>query len=228
MKDANADELIEKLPTVTVENGTLKAQGENVTQVLVDGKPFFGNDPTAALKNLPAEVIDKIQIFDQQSEQSQFTGFQDGNTTKTINIVTKTGMRNGQFGKVYAGYGYEDKYQAGGNINYFDGDRRISLLGMTNNINVQNFSSDDIVSAMGGGRVRVRHGGMRRWVGACPSRWRGRSQTLRARPYRRRWGRGSGQVRARNRSWQSRRGGNKTLDHASLGARACATGLGKG
>jgi len=159
MKDANADELIEKLPTVTVENGTLKAQGENVTQVLVDGKPFFGNDPTAALKNLPAEVIDKIQIFDQQSEQSQFTGFQDGNTTKTINIVTKTGMRNGQFGKVYAGYGYEDKYQAGGNINYFDGDRRISLLGMTNNINVQNFSSDDIVSAMGGGSSNRGRGG---------------------------------------------------------------------
>lgn len=151
MKDANADELIEKLPTVTVENGTIKAQGENVTQVLVDGKPFFGNDPTAALKNLPAEVIDKIQIFDQQSEQAQFTGFQDGNTTKTINIVTKTGMRNGQFGKVYAGYGYDNKYQAGGNINYFDGNRRISLLGMTNNINVQNFSSDDILSAMGGG-----------------------------------------------------------------------------
>ncbi len=151
MKDASASELIEKLPTVTVENGTLKAQGENVGQVLVDGKQFFGSDPTAALKNLPAEVIEKVQIFDQQSEQSQFTGFQDGNTTKTINIVTKTGMRNGQFGKVYAGYGYEDKYQAGGNINFFDGDRRVSLIGMTNNINIQNFSIDDILGVMGGG-----------------------------------------------------------------------------
>lgn len=159
MKDANADELIEKLPTVSVENGTLKAQGEDVKQVLVDGKPFFGNDPTAALKNLPAEVIEKVQIFDQQSDQSQFTGFQDGNTTKTINIVTKTGMRNGQFGKVYAGYGYEDKYQAGGNINYFDGNRRISLIGMTNNINVQNFSYDDILGMMGGGGGRGRMGG---------------------------------------------------------------------
>ncbi|MBK7939163.1 MAG: TonB-dependent receptor [Lewinellaceae bacterium] len=152
MKDANADELVEKLPTVTVENGTLKAQGENVGQVLVDGKPFFGNDPTAALKNLPAEIIDKIQIFDQQSEQSQFTGFNDGNTVKTINIVTKSGMRNGQFGKVYAGYGYEDKYQAGGNLSYFDGSRRISLIGMSNNINIQNFAADDILGAMGGGQ----------------------------------------------------------------------------
>ncbi|MCC6462615.1 MAG: TonB-dependent receptor [Saprospiraceae bacterium] len=162
MKDANADELIEKLPSVTNENGTLKAQGENIGQVLVDGKPFFGNDPTAALKSLPAEVIDKIQIFDQQSEQAQFTGFNDGNTTKTINIVTKTGMRNGQFGKVYAGYGYEDKYQAGGNFNFFDGDRRISLIGMSNNINVQNFSSDDILGVMGssgGGGNRPRGGG---------------------------------------------------------------------
>lgn len=151
MKDADASDLIEKLPSVTVEGGTIKAQGENVTQVLVDGKPFFGNDPAAALRNLPAEVIEKVQIFDQQSEQAQFTGFQDGNTTKTINIVTKTNMRSGQFGKVYAGYGYEDKYQAGGNINYFDGDRRISLIGMTNNINVQNFSTDDLLGVMGGG-----------------------------------------------------------------------------
>lgn len=165
MKDANADDLIEKLPGVTVENGTMKAQGENISQVLVDGKPFFGNDPSAALKNLPAEVIEKVQIFDQQSEQSQFTGFQDGNTVKTINIVTKTGMRNGQFGKVYAGYGYDDKYQAGGNINLFDGDRRISLIGMANNINIQNFSYDDILGVMGsgggGGRFRGGGGGMR-------------------------------------------------------------------
>ncbi|MFN0014692.1 MAG: carboxypeptidase regulatory-like domain-containing protein, partial [Saprospiraceae bacterium] len=121
MKDADASELIEKLPSVTMENGILKAQGENIGQVLVDGKPFFGNDAAAALRNLPAEVIDKVQIFDQQSEQAQFTGFQDGNTTKTINIVTKADMRSGQFGKMYAGYGYDDKYQGGGNINYFDG-----------------------------------------------------------------------------------------------------------
>ncbi|MBK6929417.1 MAG: TonB-dependent receptor [Saprospirales bacterium] len=164
MKDASAEDLVEKLPTITVENGTMKAQGENVGQVLVDGKPFFGNDPAAALKNLPAEVIEKVQIFDQQSEQSQFTGFQDGNTTKTINIVTKTGMRTGQFGKVYAGYGYDDKYQAGGNINLFDGNRRLSFIGMTNNINIQNFSYDDILGVMGSGgsgRMRSMGGGGR-------------------------------------------------------------------
>ena len=156
LRDATSEDLVSKLPGVTTENGAIKAQGENVTQVLVDGKPFFGNDPTAALRNLPAEVIDKVQIFDQQSDQAQFTGFQDGNTTKTINIVTKKGMNNGQFGKVYSGYGYQDKYQLGGNINVFDGNRRISFIGMSNNINVQNFSVDDILGVMGvpGGNFR--------------------------------------------------------------------------
>lgn len=167
LKDASAQDLIEKIPTVTVENGQVKAQGDNVQQVLVDGKPFFGNDPSAALKNLPAEIIEKVQVFDQQSEQSQFTGISDGNTTKTINIVTKKGMNNGQFGKVYAGYGWEDKYQAGGNVNVFKGARRLSFIGMSNNINVQNFSMDDILgvtgntggSRGGGGRMGGGRGG---------------------------------------------------------------------
>lgn len=159
MKDANAEDLVTKMPSVTLENGRVKAQGENITQVLVDGKPFFGNDPTAALRNLPAEVIDKIQIFDQASEQSAFSGIQDGNTTKTMNIVTKKGMNNGQFGKIYGGFGWPDYFQTGGNINLFDGDRRISLIGMSNNINVQNFSEDDLLSVMGSSGGRGRRGG---------------------------------------------------------------------
>jgi hypothetical protein len=149
MPDASAEDLIGKMPTVVVEDGKVQAQGEEVTQVLVDGKPFFGNDPTAALRNLPAEVIDKIEIFDQQSQQAQFTGFDDGETSKTINIVTKPNMRSGEFGKLYAGYGYEDRYQAGGNINFFNGDQRLSLIGMFNNINQQNFSAEDLLGVVG-------------------------------------------------------------------------------
>lgn len=149
MKDATAEDLVGKMPSMQMEGGQLKSQGENVTRILVDGKPFFGNDPAAALKNLPAEVIDKIQVFDQASEQSQFTGIQDGNTVKTINIVTRSDMRAGQFGKLYAGYGTDSRYQSGGNINIFDGDRRISLIGMSNNINVQNFASEDILGVLG-------------------------------------------------------------------------------
>lgn len=164
LPDADAEDLISKMPTVVVEDGKVQAQGEDVAQVLVDGKQFFGNDPTAALRNLPAEVIDKIQVFDQQSEQAQFTGFNDGETTKTINIVTKPNMRNGQFGKIYGGYGTDDRYQVGGNINIFNGDQRTSIIGMSNNINIQNFSTEDllgVVGSSGRGRGRGRRGGGR-------------------------------------------------------------------
>lgn len=163
MPDADASDLIEKMPTVVIDNGTVQAQGEDVKKVLVDGKPFFGNDPQAALKNLPAEVIDKIQIFDEKSDQAQFTGFDDGETSKTINIITKPSMRSGQFGKIYGGYGYEDRYQAGGNINIFNGDQRISIIGLSNNINQQNFSTEDLLGVVGsagqGGRGGRRGGG---------------------------------------------------------------------
>lgn len=160
-RDATAGDLLEKMPTVSRDNGTIKAQNEEVKQVLVDGKPFFGTDPNLSLKSLPAEIIDKVQIFDQLSEQSQFTGVNDGNTVKTINIVTRSGMNNGQFGKLYAGVGSDDRFQSGGNVNYFNGDRRISIIGMSNNINVQNFSTDDILGVLGTSSGRNRSGGGR-------------------------------------------------------------------
>ena len=161
--DANAEDLIRKMPGVVVQNGQVQAQGESVQEVLVDGKPFFSNDPNAALKTLPAEVIDKIQVFDKQSEQSQFSGFNDGNTTKAINIITKPDSRAGKFGKLYAGYGYDlsengefginsdsdPRYQAGGNVNFFNGDQRISLIAQSNNVNIQNFAVEDLVGALG-------------------------------------------------------------------------------
>lgn len=147
--DANAEDLIRKMPGVEVENGTVKAQGENVRRVLIDGKEFFGNDPSMALKNLPAEIISKIEVFDRQSDQSQFSGFDDGNTEKTINIITKSGKSNGEFGKLYAGYGLDDQYIGGGSMNYFKGDTRLSIIGLSNNINQQNFASDDLLGVLG-------------------------------------------------------------------------------
>lgn len=160
-KDANAEDLITKMPGVTVVDGKVQAQGEDVKQVLVDGKPFFGDDPNSVLKNLPAEVIDKVQVFDRRSEQSQFTGFDDGNTSKTINIVTKTQFRNGLFGRVYGGYGYEDKYKGGAVINRFKDKQRFTIMAMTNNINEQNFSSEDLLGVMSSGSSGQRGGGMR-------------------------------------------------------------------
>ena len=164
-KDATAEDLVSKMPGVTVVDGKVQAQGEEVKQVLVDGKRFFGDDASAVLKNLPAEVIDKVQVFDKKSDQSQFTGFDDGNASKTINIVTKAQFKNGVFGKVYGGYGYEDKFKGGGTVNIFKGDRRITVLAQANNINEQNFSSEDLVgvsssSSGGGGRRGGGQGGM--------------------------------------------------------------------
>lgn len=153
--DAVAEDLVTKMPGITNENGTIKAHGEEVKKVLIDGKEFFGDDVSTALKNLPADVIEKIQVFDQMSDQAQFTGFNDGNTKKALNIKTKNGISNAVFGKVYGGFGYinDARYNAGGTLNWFRGDRRISVLAMSNNVNQQNFSLDDITGAMGGGSL---------------------------------------------------------------------------
>lgn len=152
--DASAEELTRKVPGIVIENGKIQAQGEDVKEILVDGKPFFGNDPAAALKNLPAEVIDKIQIFDRQSDQDAFSGFNSGQTTKSINIITRQDKRNGAFGRLFGGYGTDERYQAGGAVNRFKDDVRFTILGQFNNINEQNFSSEDLsgVSQGGGGR----------------------------------------------------------------------------
>jgi len=163
--DADAEQLVRKMPGVTVENGTVKAQGEDVQRVLVDGQEFFGNDATLALRNLPAEVIEKVQVFDRMSDQSQFTGFDDGNAEKTINIITRPGMNNGQFGKIYAGYGTDERYQAGGNLNIFNGQQRITIIGLSNNINQQNFSTQDLLGALGTTNSRRGGGGRGRWRG---------------------------------------------------------------
>ncbi len=145
--DASLEDLAKKMPGVTIENGTVKAHGEDVKKILIDGKEYFGDDVNTALKNLPAEVVDKIQVFDKLSDQSQLTGFNDGNTTKTINIITKPGRSNGQFGKIYGGYGTDfanSRYQSGANLNLFTAKRKISIISQSNNINQQNFSTQDL------------------------------------------------------------------------------------
>lgn len=153
-RDATAEDLVKKMPGVTIENGQVKAQGEDVKKVLIDGKEFFGNDPMMALRSLPAEVIDRMQVFDRLSEQSQFTRFDDGNTEKTINLTSRKGKANGLFGKIYGGYGTDNRYNGGFSVNAFNGNRRITALGMTNNVNQQNFGMQDIVGISGmGGRM---------------------------------------------------------------------------
>lgn len=148
--DATVEDLVTKMPGITMENGVVKAQGEQITKVLIDGEEFFGDDAAAALKNLPAEIVSKIQVYDQASDQSKFTGISDGNEAKALNIVTKTGKNQGQFGKIYGGYGTpNDLYLAGINVNIFKGNKRISIIGMSNNVNQQNFSTEDILGVTG-------------------------------------------------------------------------------
>ncbi len=162
-QDATAEDLLKKMPGITTEGSTIKINGEQIKRVLVDGKPFFSDDPAATLRNLPANMLDNMQIYDKQSDQAEFAGIKDGNAEKTINLRTKSDKKNGTFGNVYAGYGTNDRYNTGFAFNYFKQDRRITLLGMANNINQQNFSMQDFSGLMansgqdGGGRGGVQY-----------------------------------------------------------------------
>jgi len=158
-RDASTTDLVSKMPGIVIDRSGVSANGESVEQVLLDGKRFFGQDPLLSLNTIPAEVVDRVEVFDQQSEQSQFTGFDDGNTVKTMNVVTKDDKKNGKFGNVYGGIGTNDRYKAGATLNSFNGDKRLTILGITNNINQQNFSSEDLAGLGGGSRRGFRGGG---------------------------------------------------------------------
>ena len=171
--DSDVEGLLKKMPGINITNGSVEAQGETIKKIFVDGKEFFGEDVNTAIKSLPAEAVDRVEVFNKLSDQAEFSGMDDGEGYKAINIVTKANMRQGQFGKMYAGYGYEPKsddelakghkWIVGGNVNFFHGDSRVSLIGLFNNVNQQNFSFEDILGvsgSTGGGR------GMRRSVGS--------------------------------------------------------------
>ena len=148
--NANVEDLLKKLPGVKVEkDGTVKAQGEKVKKVLVDGKEFFGNDPKIATKNLPADAIDKVQVYDKLSDQAQLTGFDDGNSEKTINLKLKKDKKKGMFGKINAGGGDNGRYQGKFNVNSFKGARQMSVIGMGNNTNAEGFSFMDVLNFTG-------------------------------------------------------------------------------
>lgn len=148
--NANVEDLLKKLPGVKVEkDGTVKAQGEKVSRVLVDGKEFFGNDPKIATKNLPADAVDKVQVYDKMSDQASLTGFDDGNSEKTINLKLKKDKKKGYFGKINAGAGTNERYQGRANINSFKGARQLSAIATANNTNAEGFSVIDILSFTG-------------------------------------------------------------------------------
>jgi len=141
--NAAVESLLKKLPGVEVDrDGSIRSQGQAVNRVLVDGKPFFGDDPKMATRNLPADIIDKVQLYEQQSDQSAFSGIDDGNRQRTLNLVTKRDKRKGYFGTNGVGVGTDGRYQARLGLNRFDNGRQVSALAQANNINQQGFSDD--------------------------------------------------------------------------------------
>lgn len=149
-ENAVVEDLLKKLPGVDVaKDGSITAQGERIARVRVDGKDFMGNDPLLATRNLPADMVDKIQIIDDLSDQSKFSGVDDGNREKILNITTKKDRKKGYFGNSTLGYGTDDRYEANLNINKFNNNQQFSLIGQFNNINKQNFGGG--VGGGGGG-----------------------------------------------------------------------------
>ena len=132
--NASVEQLLKKLPGIQVDkNGKITAQGETVQKVLVDGEEFFGDDPTLVTQNLRADMVDKVQLFDKKSDQSVFTGVDDGQKEKTINLKLKDSKKNGYFGKVNAGIGTEGYYDNQAMINFFKRKQKFSAYGILSN-----------------------------------------------------------------------------------------------
>lgn len=150
--DASSEDLLKKMPGVTLdEDGNVEVNGQTVGKVYVDGKEYFADDPNVALKSLPADVVESMQTYEDKSDEAKFSGFDDGERIRTINIVTKAGVSASAFGKAFAGYGINDRYQAGLTANIFDNSHRYTIIGQSNNINNQGFTLGDAAAA-GGGR----------------------------------------------------------------------------
>lgn len=150
-KDANVEDLLKELPGVEVdEEGKISVNGKEVNKILVNGKPFFGDDPTITTRNLTKELIEKIQITDTKSKAEAFSGEQGDSQNKTINLTIKEENNKGVFGRVAAGGGTDDRYEFAGMANIFDNEQRISVLAGGNNINSSGFSFGEIRKMFGG------------------------------------------------------------------------------
>ncbi|MDB5032759.1 MAG: TonB-dependent receptor, partial [Mucilaginibacter sp.] len=132
--NAKVEDLLKQLPGIQVDkDGKITAQGQTVSKVLVDGEEFFGDDPTLVTKNIRADMVDKVQLYDKKSDQATFTGIDDGQKTKTINIKLKENSKNGYFGKLYGGIGTQDNYESQLLYNKFKGKEKFSISGTSSN-----------------------------------------------------------------------------------------------
>jgi hypothetical protein len=153
--DANVEALLKQLPGVEITpEGKITVNGKEVNNILVNGKPFFGKDGKIATQNLPAEIIDKVQVVDTKTKAEEISGDASGSEEKTINLTIQEDKNKGFFGKIMGGLGSDERYESSLLLNYFKGEQKISVLASSNNINSVGFSMDEIFDNMGGGRSR--------------------------------------------------------------------------
>jgi len=142
--NAKVEDLLKQLPGIQVDkDGKITAQGQTVNKVLVDGEEFFGDDPTLVTKNIRADMVDKVQLYDKKSDQAAFTGIDDGKKEKTLNIKLKADKKNGMFGKAEAGDGTENIYQAQVLFNAFKAKQKLSVYGTLGNNGKTGLGWDD-------------------------------------------------------------------------------------
>lgn len=158
--DAMTEELLKKLPGVEVDRaGNIKALGEEVNTLYVDGKEFFGSDPTVATRNIPADAINKVQVYDKKSDESEFTGIDDGTRNKTVNLELKEDKKKGVFGDLLGGQGTDHRYKASAKAYRFTDKFQLAGLGMINNVNEYGFSFSDYLNFSGGISAKITLGG---------------------------------------------------------------------
>lgn len=141
---STVEDLLRRLPGIEVDaDGNIRAQGKDVKRVYVDGKTFFGDDPKAATKNLGAETLSKIQVYDEKSEQAKLTGIEDGKKEKAMNLALKDEYKKGAFGKITAAAGTDERLAARANYNRFNAKQQFSVIGYGNNINETGVNWED-------------------------------------------------------------------------------------
>ena len=161
--NATTEDLLKKLPGVQVDrNGNITAQGKQVTRVKVNGKDFFTGDPKTATKEIPADMIDKVQVVDDYGDQANMSGIKDGEPEKIINLQLKKDKNKGVFGRAQGSIGTADRYQAGLNLNYFNNKTQIAIISNSNNINQTSFNTGEQSGFGGGGQgMQINLGGGR-------------------------------------------------------------------
>ncbi|MFT3825940.1 MAG: outer membrane beta-barrel family protein [Chitinophagaceae bacterium] len=156
MPNAVAEDVIKQMPGFDIDkDGNITFNGKKISKITVEGKDFFGGDPVIALKNLPKEVIDKIQVMDNKTKEQQLTKISDGNEDKALNIVLQKDKKKGWFGRFMGGYGSDERYEAGAMLNYFNKALQLSIIGTANNTSRMNFSNggSNLATGVGGGGI---------------------------------------------------------------------------